>query len=75
MAQRERGGGAGAGLTMFKGLGILVALYSIYSISRGEVFAKSGASGKTVSRSDSPKYFWAVILVYVSLSIALLTIF
>lgn len=60
---------------MFKGLGILVAIYAIYAISRGEVFAKSGVSGKTISKIESPKYFWIVILVYVALSIALLTIF
>ncbi|MEO8002020.1 MAG: hypothetical protein ABI644_09090 [Arenimonas sp.] len=60
---------------MFKGLGILVAIYTIYAISQGEVFAKSGVWGNTISKTESPKYFWAVIAVYSLLSIALITVF
>lgn len=60
---------------MFKGLGVLLAIYTLYAISQGEVFAKSGVWGNTVSKVDSPKYFWAVILVYALLSIALIMVF
>lgn len=60
---------------MFKGLGVLVLIYTLYAISQGEVFAKSGAWGKTISRKESPGYFWAVITVYILLGVALLTIF
>jgi len=60
---------------MFKGLGILLAIYTAYAISQGEVFAKSGAWGNTISKTESPKYFWAVIAVYVLLAIALVTVF
>ena len=60
---------------MFKGLGILVAIYTVYAISQGEVFAKSGIWGNTISRMDSPRYFWMVIAVYALLSIALITVF
>jgi len=60
---------------MFKGLGILVAIYTVYAVSRGEVFAKSGAWGNTISKTESPRYFWAVIGVYAWLSIALITVF
>jgi hypothetical protein len=60
---------------VFKALGALVALYTAYAALRGEVFAKSGPWGRTVSRSESPNYFWAVIGVYATLSAALLTVF
>lgn len=61
--------------SLFKGLGVLLAIYTIYALSQGEVYAKSGAWGKTISQTDSPKYFWAVIAIYALLSAALLTIF
>lgn len=60
---------------LFKGLGIMLAIYTIYAISQGEVYAKSGAWGKTISQTDSPHYFWVVITIYGVLSVALLTIF
>lgn len=60
---------------MFKALGVIVALYTTFAAVRGEVFAKSGGWGKTVSRADSPEYFWVVIAVYAALAVALLTIF
>jgi hypothetical protein len=62
-------------MIMFKALGILVAVYAIYAVIRGEVYAKSGASGRTVSRDDSPEYFWVVVVIYAGLSIALITVF
>lgn len=61
--------------SLFKGLGVLLVIYTIYATSLGEVFAKSGAWGKTISRTDSPKYFWVVIAIYALLSLGLLTIF
>jgi hypothetical protein len=61
--------------SLFKGLGVLLAIYTIYATSRGEVYAKSGVWGKTLSRADSPHYFWVVIAIYARLSVALLTIF
>lgn len=60
---------------MFKGLGVIALIYTLYAIRQGEVFAKSGIGGKTISRRDSPHYFWTVILVYCLLSVAWLTIF
>lgn len=61
--------------SLFKGLGVLLAIYTVYAISQGEVYAKSGAWGKTISRSDSAGYFWVVIAIYALLSVAFLTIF
>ena len=60
---------------MFKVLGALVALYTVYAAIDGKVYAKSGAWGRTISRTDSPEYFWIVIAVYAGLSVALLTVF
>ena len=60
---------------MFKVLGALVVFYTAYAALRGEVFAKAGPSGRVVSRTGSPRYFWAVIGVYAALGIALLTVF
>ena len=60
---------------MFKVLGVLVALYTAYAATRGEIYAKSGPGGRTVSRQDSPEYFWVVIVIYASLSVALLVVF
>lgn len=62
-------------MIVFRGCRVLVAIYTVYAIGRGEVFAKSGSSGKSISIIDSPTYFWAVITVYVFLSIALLSVF
>ena len=60
---------------MFKMLGILVALYTAYAVIEGQVYAKSGPWGRTVSRVDSPEYFWVVIAIYAGLSVALVFIF
>jgi len=60
---------------VFKLLGFVVALYDLYAISRGEVYARSGWRGRTVSRSESPRYYWVVIGIYGLLAIALVTVF
>jgi hypothetical protein len=60
---------------MFRALGILVLLYVGYALRCGQVFAKNGIGGVMVSRVESPRYFAAVIAVYIVLGIALLTVF
>ena len=60
---------------MFKLLGVLVGLYALVAAFTGEVYAKAGVWGRTVSRADAPEYFWTVIALYGALSIALLTVF
>jgi len=60
---------------MFKLIGMLVGAYTLYAAVKGEVRAKAGAGGTTVSRSDSPGYFWTVIAIYAGLALALLTVF
>jgi hypothetical protein len=60
---------------MFKMLGMLVGLYTLYGAVSGAVIAKSGAWGRTVTRAASPRYFWTVIAIYAGLSVALMTVF
>lgn len=60
---------------MFRLLAVLVGLYTLYAAIRGEVYAKSGARARTVSKAESPGYFWTVVAIYAGLSLALLTIF
>ena len=59
---------------MFKALGVLVGAYAVYAAVKGEVYAKSGPWGRTVSREDSPEYFWVVVTIYAGLGLALVTI-
>lgn len=58
-------------MSLFQGLGVLIILYTLYSLSRGEVLAKSGIRWVTVSRVESPVYFWTVIVIYGGVSIML----
>ena len=60
---------------MFKALGVLVGLYTLYAALNGSVYAKSGPGGRRISRDEEPRDFWTVIVVYAGLSLALLTIF
>ena len=60
---------------MFKILGALVALYTIYAVAKGEVVAKAGPGARTVSRDESPRYFWSVVVIYAGLALALVFLF
>jgi hypothetical protein len=60
---------------MFRALGVLLTLYTVYAAVTGRVYTKSGPGGRTVDRRGSPKYFWIVILIYAVLSIALIFFF
>ena len=59
----------------FQILGIVLALYTASAAVRGEVFTASGARGKTVTRDQTPRYFWIVIAIYAVLSVLMLTVF
>jgi len=60
---------------MFPALGAVLAVYVVYALLRGEVFAKAGVGGRVVSREASPEYYWVVVALYGGLSLALLTVF
>jgi hypothetical protein len=60
---------------VFKGLGALLALYVVYGLTAGAVYAKRGSWGATVKRAEEPFNYWATIVVYCGLSLALLFLF
>lgn len=60
---------------MFKILGILVALYVVYALAAGEVYAKRGPWGAMSKRTDDPFNYWAAVTVYIGLSGALILVF
>lgn len=60
---------------MFKFLGALLALYTLYAVARGEVVAKAGPGARTVVREESPRYFWSVVAIYAGLALALAFLF
>ena len=55
---------------MFTLLGVLLALYVVCSIARGEVFAKRGPWGCSYRREDRPVRFWSTIGVHILLTAA-----
>jgi hypothetical protein len=60
---------------MFKLLGIMLAIYTMLSAVRGEVYAKHRAWGRSIRRDEEAGYFWVVIGIYSGLSLALLLVF
>jgi hypothetical protein len=60
---------------IFTAIGIALAAYTALSAWRGEVYARKGPWGQTISREASPVYFWVVIGIYAALPIALMTVF
>jgi hypothetical protein len=60
---------------MFRLIGALLVLYTLFAAINGEVYAKSGVWGRTIRKADEPTYFWIVIGIYAALSIALFVIF
>jgi len=62
-------------ITVFKVLGAAVALYVLYALSTGEVFAKRGMWGATARRDEQPLQYWSTVVVYTVLSAMLLFVF
>ena len=62
---------------MFKALGVVVALYTLWAAYEGRVYAKQSGlrGGRYIVRADEPRYFWVVIAIYGGLAVALLTVF
>jgi hypothetical protein len=60
---------------VFKVLGLLVAVYTLYAAVNGAVYARSGPWGRTILREEEPRYFWTVIVIYLGLSVALVAVF
>jgi hypothetical protein len=62
-------------IAMFILLGIVVGLYTAYAAISGSVYARRGIGGAMVLRDESPINFWATIVCYTLLSLALIIIF
>ena len=60
---------------MFKMLGILVALYVVYALAAGQVYARRGVWGALLKRSENPFRYWAAVTAYSCLSAALILVF
>ena len=60
---------------MFILIGIVVGLYTAYAAVTGSVYARRGIGGALVLRDESPVSFWATIVCYALLSLALMIIF
>jgi hypothetical protein len=62
-------------MTLFKVLGVALSLYVVYGVSVGEIYAKRGIWGGTVKRDERPLDYWAAIVAYAGLSLALFFVF
>jgi hypothetical protein len=62
-------------VTLFQIVALPVALYTLYAVIAGEVFAKAGVWGKTITRDDQPVEYWMTIVIYAALALALATLF
>jgi len=60
---------------VFKILGILVALYVVYALAAGHVYAKRGPWGALSKRTEDAFNYWAAVIVYACLSTALIFVF
>lgn len=60
---------------VFKLIGVLFSAYVLYAVFTGSVVAKSGPGSRIVVRSQTPGYFWTVVVIYAALSVALLVYF
>ena len=62
-------------MSLFDVLALPVGLYALYAAVTGEVYAKAGPWGRTISRSESPVDFWMTVVIYAALAIALAAVF
>lgn len=60
---------------VFKLLGVFVLVYAAYAAVTGSIHVRSGIGGRTVTRVESPGYFWACVVTYAGLAAALMTVF
>jgi len=60
---------------MFRIIGVMVAMYTLYAVVMGSVWAKAGIGAKEILREETPGSFWTVIVIYIGLSAALIFYF
>ena len=59
---------------MLKILGLIVGIYTLISVISGAVNTRGGFKGRRIFRKRDPQYFWIVIMIYASVSVALLSV-
>jgi hypothetical protein len=59
----------------FQTLGVLLAIYVIYALACGRVYAKDRWKGATFERGVQPGRYWTTIVIYAGLSAALYFVF
>lgn len=62
-------------MPLFKALGTLLALYVVYALATGRVYAKHRWWGRSWERDTDPLPYWTGIAVYGGLSVALWFVF
>ncbi len=60
---------------MFDALGVIVAVYAVYCLLTGRVYARRGIGGESIFREASPVRFWTVVGIYFALAVALIAVF
>lgn len=61
--------------SLFDLLGVLLGLYTAYSLWRGSVYGRSGAWGRSWERGEDPMGYWTLIAIYAVLSVLLVAWF
>lgn len=59
----------------FAVLGLLLGVYTVYAAVSGAVFARRGAWGRSIVRTEEPFNFWSTIVIYAALTAVLLFYF
>jgi hypothetical protein len=60
---------------LFKLLGVLVVCYVAYGFRSGEIYARSGAWGRTFRRDENAFGYWSAMASYGVLAVLLLFVF
>ncbi|MBV6417461.1 MAG: hypothetical protein CMLOHMNK_02161 [Steroidobacteraceae bacterium] len=60
---------------LFQVLGVLLALYVLYALASGRVYAKDRWWGRSFARDAEPGVYWSIIVIYTGLSLALYFVF
>lgn len=56
-------------MEILKGIGILMALYGLYGMAKGEVYAKDRITARWYFRDEEPWTFWSTCIGYVVVGI------
>ncbi len=52
-------------------LSLLMALYGVYGMFTGEIYAKDGWSGRYIDKEEEPINFWSACICYIVMGLLL----